>query len=96
MARRSKTPGNGPGHNTETAKRRTSTQIPPADVEPRRRETAGIPQADDAAEVRSPERSEDFGGRRDIETADEPVEEHDRRHHGHRRGRRDVESGQPV
>jgi hypothetical protein len=36
--------------------------------------------ADDAAPTR-PERSEDFGRRRDIETADEPVEEHDRRNH---------------
>ena len=42
------------------------------------------------------ERSEDFAERRDVETADEPVEEHDRRHHGQRRGGSDVESGQPV
>jgi hypothetical protein len=43
---------------------------------------------------RATERSEDFGGRRDIETADEPAEEHDRRHHG--RGGSDVDSSQPA
>jgi hypothetical protein len=37
------------------------------------------------------ERSEDFGRRRDIETADEPVEEHDRRHHD-----QDAEVGRPA
>ena len=39
----------------------------------------------------SPERSEDFGRRHDIETADEPAEEHDRRHHD-----QDAEVGRPV
>jgi hypothetical protein len=31
-------------------------------------------------------RSEDFAERRDIETADEPAEQHDRQHHEPRRG----------
>jgi hypothetical protein len=35
--------------------------------------------------------SEDFAERRDIQTADEPAEEHERRHHD---PRRDVESSQ--
>ena len=39
----------------------------------------------------SQERSEDFSRRRDIETADEPAEEHDRRHHD-----QDAEVGRPV
>jgi hypothetical protein len=45
--------------------------------------------------ARPAERSEDFGGRRDIETADEPAEAHDRRHHDAGRAGRDVESSQP-
>ncbi len=40
---------------------------------------------------RTTEPSEDFAERRDIETADEPKEQHDRRHHA-----RDVESVPPA
>jgi hypothetical protein len=40
------------------------------------------------------EPSEDFAERRDIETADEPTGEHDRRHHD--RAGADVESTKPV
>jgi hypothetical protein len=56
----------------------------------------GIPgdEAGAPGESQQPESSEDFGGRRDIETADEAPEQHDRHHHD--RGRRDVESGQPA
>jgi hypothetical protein len=90
MAPRSKPPGDGPDRDTETPEPRTGTSPPPADVEPNRRDSPSIPQPDDAPGA-PVERSEDFGGRKDIETADEPVEEHDRRHHG-----RDVESRRPT
>jgi hypothetical protein len=46
----------------------------------------------DAAEAPAPPRSEDFGRRRDIETADEPAQEHDRRHHDDE----DAEVGSPA
>jgi hypothetical protein len=45
----------------------------------------------DAAAPAQPEPSEDFGRRRDIETADEPVEEHDRRQHDE-----EAEVGRPA
>jgi hypothetical protein len=92
MAPRSKPRGDGAGRDT---KPRPSTPVPPVDVEPRPRNSPGPP-PDDARGAPPVEGSEDFGGRKDIETADEPIEEHDRRHHGPRRGRSDVESGQPV
>ena len=69
---------------------------------------SGAPRPDEAESVQKPERersrasdrSEDFGGRRDIETADQPVEEHDRKHHDRgdrgRSGGTDVETTQPV
>ena len=59
----------------------------PARVEKRR---PGPPEAGGAKEGQAPP-SEDFAERRDVETADEPAEEHDRRHH---EPRRDVESTQ--
>jgi hypothetical protein len=52
----------------------------------------GPPEAGGAKEGRGQAPpSEDFAERRDVETADEPGEEHDRRHHD---PRRDVESSQ--
>jgi hypothetical protein len=84
MARRRKASGAGPGHDPETDKGDPGAARGPE--QPRNHPTT--------------ERSEDFAERRDVETADEPAEEHDRRHHagerGQRRGRSDVESGQPV
>ena len=60
----------------------------------KRRPPAGS--GEGAAPERSPapEPSEDFAERRDIETADEPEEQHDRRHHA--RDAADVESGRPA
>lgn len=77
-------------------KSKPRSPVEPSEVEKHRKSPPGIP-GDDAgapAEARQPEPSEDFGGRRDIETADEAPEQHDRRHHD--RGPSDVESGQPV
>jgi hypothetical protein len=42
----------------------------------------------------APEPSEDFAERQDIETADEPEEQHNRRHHA--RDAADVESVRPA
>jgi hypothetical protein len=70
------------------------SQIPRREVE-KRRPPPGPPGASarKTAEARRSEPSEDFA-QRDIETADEPAEQHDRRHHDH--GGRDVESSQPM
>jgi hypothetical protein len=59
----------------------------PARVEKRR---PGPPETGGAKEEQAPP-SEDFTERHDVETADEPAGEHDRRHH---EPRRDVESTQ--
>jgi hypothetical protein len=91
MAPKRKPPGGGPDHDPESPKPRPTTPAPPADVASRRRDSPAIPRPDDAPGAPPIERSEDFGGRKDIEKADEPVEEHDRRHHG-----RDGESGQSA
>ena len=73
---------------------RARTQVPPREVE-KRRTPPGPPagNARQAAEARRSEPSEDFA-QRDIETADEPAKEHDRRQHD--RSDRDVESSQPA
>jgi hypothetical protein len=63
-------------------------QVKPGKSERRRRGSTGVPGTADAPPA---ERSEDFGRRRDIETADEAAEEHDRRHHDE-----DAEVGRPV
>jgi hypothetical protein len=57
----------------------------------RPRKGSAVPDDRAPADRQPPARSEDFGGRRDIETADQPAEEHDRRHHD-----RDAEVGRPV
>ena len=72
------------------APRKGAGQPTPAEPEGPRRGSPGIPGSDEAAAV-PVEHSEDFGRRRDIETADEPTEEHDRRHHDE-----DAEVGRPV
>jgi hypothetical protein len=81
---------------SETTPRRGTGRSKPGEAEKHGNSPPGIPDGEAGAPVesRQPESSEDFGGRRDIETADEAPERHDRRHHD--RGRRDVESGQPA
>jgi hypothetical protein len=97
MDRRDKTRQTEPRRSPTPAKAKLGGQIrPPREVEKPRNGPAGIPgwkEEAEPAEVLMPEPSEDFGERRDIETADEPVEQHDRRHHGG--GRSDVESSEP-
>jgi hypothetical protein len=70
------------------------SQVPPQEVE-KQRTPPGPPAANarKTAEARRAEPSEDFA-QRDVETADEPAEQHDRRHHD--RGGRDAESSQSV
>ena len=58
---------------------------------PRRKASAGPVAPTPPEGSRATEPSEDFAERRDIETADEPKEQHDRRHHA-----RDVESVPPA
>lgn len=79
---------------TTTDRPPRGNQAPPREVE-KRRSPPGPPAANPrkTAEVRRSEPSEDFA-QRDIETADEPVEQHDRRRHDS--GGRDVESSQPA
>lgn len=55
---------------------------------------APVPGAASPPRSRPVEPSEDFAERRDIETADEPTGEHDRRHHD--RAGADVESTKPA
>jgi hypothetical protein len=90
MKRQERGPGTTPRRGTGAGKSK------PGEVEKHGLSPPGVPgdEAGAPAESRQPESSEDFGGRRDIETADEAPEQHDRRHHD--RGRRDVESGQPA
>ena len=69
--------------------------MPPKDR--RKPRPAAPPPADEAAPVWSPrpeEPSEDFAERRDIETADEPSDADDRRHHN--RDGAAVESPRPA
>jgi hypothetical protein len=81
-----KSKGTNAGHEKKPG---TDTgQFKPGKSERPRKGPTGIPGATDAPAV---ERSEDFGKRRDIETADEPTEEHDRRHHDE-----DAEVGRPA
>jgi hypothetical protein len=64
------------------------------DPEPRkpgRKASAGPAAPTPESRERATEPSEDFAERRDIETADEPKEQHDRRRHA-----RDVESVPPA
>ncbi len=70
-------------------------QAPPREVE-KRRGPPGPPAADAAktADVRRSEPSEDFA-QRDIESANEALEQHDRSRHD-RGGGQDAESGQPA
>ena len=78
MERKRKAPHKGAGQPT------------PAEPGEPQKGSPGFPGKDETAAVPT-ERSEDFGRRRDIETADEPAEEHDRRHHDE-----DAEVGRPV
>lgn len=96
MEQRNRKPGTAPRRGARTDKSRPSSPIAPAEVEKRRTESPSMPGDATAgpAPARPPEPAESFGDRRDMETADEPAEQHDRRHHD--RGRRDVESGQPA
>ena len=93
MERRDRGPGTAPGRGSLASKRKP---VAPGEVE-----TYGDSSpANSGSESGEPERapvpepSEDFAERQDIETANEPAEQHDRRHHN--RGDRDVESSQPV
>jgi hypothetical protein len=70
MERKRKPPDAGP---------RAGKEFKPGKADEARKER--IPGTADTTAPVPPERSEDFGRRRDIETADEPVDEHDRRHH---------------
>jgi hypothetical protein len=74
----------------KTTRRRRSRDDP---SQPSRPAPPGEADEDRPAGAGQPEPSEDFA-RRDIETADEDPEEHDRRRHN--RGRGDVESTRPV
>jgi hypothetical protein len=68
-----------PKSGRDTGTRKPDRKAPP--------EPAPIP----PEESRATEPSEDFAERRDIETADEPKEQHDRRHHA-----REMESVPPA
>jgi hypothetical protein len=78
--KKSKTPDSGPGPGQE---------FKPGKADEAREE--GILDRADSTTPGPTQRSEDFGRRRDIETADEPVEEHDRRHHDE-----EAEVGRPT
>ena len=79
MERKNKAPD--AGHERKPDK--DTGQFKPGKVEQPQKGSTGMPGTDQAADRAAvpPERSEDFGRRRDIETADESTEEHDRRHH---------------
>jgi hypothetical protein len=96
MEQGNRRPRTAPRRGTRGGKPGPSGPIDPAKVEERRTESPSTPGDGTAgpAQARQPEPTESFGDRRDIETADEPAEQHDRRHHD--RGRGDVESGQPA
>jgi hypothetical protein len=96
MEQRERGPGTTPHRRTGAGKSKPRGRVEPGEAEEHRKTPPGIPGDDTgaSAEARQPEPSEDFGGRRDIETADEAPEQHDRRHHD--RDPSDVESGQPV
>jgi hypothetical protein len=64
----------------DTEARKVRRKVPPG---------PGVPTPPERSRTTEP--SEDFAERRDIETADEPKEQHDRRHHA-----RDVESVPPA
>lgn len=66
------------GKPTIRRKRPRAESTPPRAVEPG---GGAAPESTDAAAARPTPPSEDFGRRRDIETADEPAGEHDRRFH---------------
>ena len=63
-------------HKIKTSEARGRRDVPRSKVTPGR-----PPDRLSDAVTRSNPPTEDFGARPDIETADEPVEEHDRRHH---------------
>lgn len=88
MAQRAKTKDRPAGRPAQ------DSQTPPREVE-KRRSPPGPPAADASktAAVRRSEPSEDFA-ERDIESANEPVEQHDRRRHNG--GGQDAESRPPV
>jgi hypothetical protein len=90
MKERERGPGTAPRRGTGASRAK------PGEGEKHGKSPPGIPghEAGAPAESQQPESSEDFGGRRDIETADVAPEQHDRFHHD--RGRRDVESGRPA
>jgi len=90
MEQRERGPGTTPRRETRAGRSK------PSEVEKHGKNPPAIPGDDTGApaETRQPEPSEDFGRRRDIETADETPEQHDRRHHD--RGRTNVESDQPA
>jgi hypothetical protein len=81
MARKRKAPDPG-------AEKRSSHDAGP--FRPDEKPVKGAPGGPPGPAAPTP-RSEDFGRRRDIETADEPAEEHDRRHHDE-----DAEVGRPA
>jgi hypothetical protein len=84
MPRRDKVPDTEPGRGTQAGESPARGPNKPRRVGRHGKDTTGFPGRDEAArpeDAGTVARSEDFGGRRDIETADEPVEEHDRRHH---------------
>jgi hypothetical protein len=80
MGKTRKTPDAGPGG---------AKEFKPGKADEARKER--IPGTDETTAPTPPEASEDFGRRRDIETADEPVEEHDRRQHDE-----EAEVGRPA
>lgn len=80
MGKKSKTPDAGSG---------AAKNFKPGKADEARKER--IPGTDQTTAPTPPETPEDFGRRRDIETADEPVEEHDRRHHDE-----EAEVGRPA
>ena len=90
MKQRERGPGTAPRRGTGAGRAK------PGEVEKHGNSPPGIPggEAGVPAESQQSDSSEDFGGRRDIETADEPSGQHDRRHHD--RSRSDVEPGQPA
>jgi hypothetical protein len=83
-----------PRRGTRAGRSKASSRVEPGQVEKRRESQPGGFDAGELAEARRPESSEDFGGRRDIESADEPQEGHERRHQ--ERDQTEVEPSRPA